>query len=192
MLLCLPRPWMWWIYLVKYEFHFCADSMLCVPRLLPTFLYRKLLEALSEDVFDDPALDFSKYMTCFLVFETKKKYFLLLAGNWQDLRRLPFSLGSRAPCYEIMDAWNMESNKIANQNFNKCMVHKLKPGYNKFPPASCCLAQTLFQKNGAARLLMSCSTWVAACTGCCCRQLQWSSAIAAANCLNLRSLLGRG
>ena len=57
----------------------------------------------------------------------------------------------------------MELNKIANEIFNENMVRELKEGYDKFPPASRRLAQTIFPTDGAAGLLEGCIIWVAAC-----------------------------
>ena len=64
----------------------------------------------------------------------------------------------------MTDARYMELNKIANEIFNENMVRELKEGYDKFPPASRRLAQTIFPTDGAARLLEGCSIWVAAAT----------------------------
>ena len=48
----MHQAYIWHKYI--YEFHFCADSMLCLPRLHPSIRRRRQLEASSEDVMEDP------------------------------------------------------------------------------------------------------------------------------------------
>ena len=60
---------------------------------------------------------------------------LSLAGSWQGLYRLLFSLGRLALYYETTDTRNMELNKIANEIVNEYMARELKEQYSKFTPA---------------------------------------------------------
>ena len=62
MLLVCPGParlnvmhstYIWTMHKTVY-FHFCADSLLCLPRLHPSAQGRRLLGALSKYVIDDP------------------------------------------------------------------------------------------------------------------------------------------
>ena len=65
-----------------------------------------------------------------------------------ESNRLPFSLGRLALYYETTDARNN-----GTWSSNEYMARELKEGYNKYPPASRRLTQTIFPTESAAGLL---------------------------------------